>query len=281
MNIKKIFNRLYVLLFLCAIPLFSQGVDLKIVVFSVNSGDSSLILFPNNKLMLIDTGVPARTEDTVIPFLQRHGITHLDYFLGTHPHPDHMDGVPNLEAGGYIDAATVFWDWNTFDYAETFTIEGTDWFIANTRDTALWGTDANLNSVSYRFEWNGFVYSGAGDEGIGSMNRFMDDYPALVPAHVRNTAHHGWGPNDRTFLEAINADLYIVSCTTKSKTVNNGYQVIEAAANTVGAPLALTGEVGVGNVYIRVSSGSDWDFKYCPLSKTHIIPDFYTPPPID
>jgi len=31
------------------------------------------------------------------------------------------------EAGGYIDAATVFWDWNTFDYAETFTIEGTDW----------------------------------------------------------------------------------------------------------------------------------------------------------
>jgi beta-lactamase superfamily II metal-dependent hydrolase len=248
------------------------------VIFKVGSGDSSLIVFPTGKTMLIDTGVSARTDDTVIPFLQRHGITRLDYFMGTHIHPDHTGGIPNLEAGGFIDEATKVWDWNSFDYEDEFDIEGTHWFIYNARDKEIWGTDANLNSISYRFEYNGFVYSGTGDEGTGSMKRFMNDHPDLVQAHVRNTAHHMWGPVSKPFLIATDAYLYMVSCSTEVKSEKSYKRSFLSAMSTLqnnggrDTEHALTGDVG--NIYIRASSGTDWDYAFYSQSKAHVISDF-------
>ena len=270
MNIKKIFRRFCILLILCAIPFISQAGDLKIMVFSVGSADCTLIIFPTGKIMMIDTAKAAGCVATVIPFLQNHGITHLDYLILTHNHPDHNGGLAYLEDGGWVDEATVRWNENTYNYGDTFTIEETDWFISNASDTNI---GANRNSLSYRIEWNGFIYSGAADEGTTSMTRMVNDHGTsqdnLIKAHVRMTAHHGWGPNDTTFLTQTDADLYIVS---GPSFVSGGLGTIQSAANSLGATVALT--ANTGSVFIDVTSGSDWRFEYYDKSAT--IPSFYT-----
>jgi hypothetical protein len=176
----------------------------------VQSGDCALVIFPNGKTMMIDTGKKPKFTTVVEPFLDRHRVTHLDYFVNSHPHPDHAEGKVVMEASEMIDGRTVIWDWNTFDYEDEFTLEGVNFFVYNTRDTDLYGHDANPNSLAFRMEYNGFVYTTGGDEGLKSMNRFQTDHPDLVPAHVRKIAHHMWGPISAPFLRACDSYLYIV-----------------------------------------------------------------------
>ena len=188
-----------------------EAAELRIIHAPVQSGDCALIIFPNGKTMLIDTGKEDKFTDVVEPFLLRHCVTHLDYFVNSHPHGDHVEGQIVMEASGMIDGATIIWDWKTFDYEDEFTIEDVNFFIYNTRDTDFHGTDANENSLAFRMEYNGFVYQTGGDEGLASMNRFRADHPELVPAHVRKIAHHMWGPLSVPFLRDVDAYLYVTT----------------------------------------------------------------------
>ena len=142
----------------------SQTSPLRIITMPVQSGDCALVIFPNGKTMMIDTGKEKQFTTVVAPFLARHNITHLDYFVNSHPHGDHIEGKPLMEASGMIDENTVIWEWITFDYEDEFTVEGVDFFIYNTRSTVRYGTDANPNSLAFRMAYNGFVYTTGGDE---------------------------------------------------------------------------------------------------------------------
>ncbi len=45
--------------------------------------------------MLIDAGDTTKGK-TVVEALKRHNIQQLDYFIATHPHPDHMGGAAEV-----------------------------------------------------------------------------------------------------------------------------------------------------------------------------------------
>ncbi len=241
---------------------------LKIVWFSVGSADSSLIVFPNGKIMMVDSATPARFADRVLPFLQRHGIDHLDYYAETHPHPDHVGGKALLQSKGLIDSTTEVWDWNTHEYEDSFTLEGTKWFIYNARDRDFHGTDANDNSLSYRIEYNGFVYTSTGDEGVRSMNRFLADHPSLVRAHVRKVAHHAWGPFSPSFLIATDPALMVISSVSDVRYESAFKRDFLGAVNTLkknGKRLreyVITEEVG--HVILHASGANAWSYDFCP-----------------
>ncbi|MEG2086706.1 MAG: MBL fold metallo-hydrolase [Angelakisella sp.] len=57
------------------------------------SGDSSIITFPDGKVMLVDAGNPTCGE-TVVAALKAMGVTKLDAILNSHPHVDHLGGFP-------------------------------------------------------------------------------------------------------------------------------------------------------------------------------------------
>jgi hypothetical protein len=159
-------------------------------------------------------------------------------------------------------------------------LEGTQWFIYNVKDPDFHqGHDANENSLSFRMEYNGFIYSGAGDEGVRSQERFLRDHPESLKAHVRNTAHHMWGPVSRGFLEATDAHLYIVSCYSEVRSESDAFQneflgAMETLDKNGGREnkYVITGEVG--NIYIRAGGAEDWDHAFYSDSKTHVIPGF-------
>lgn len=65
---------------------------LKINYIDVGQGDSILIQV-NNKNLLIDAG-PNENTDKLISFLDKQKIQKLDYIIATHPHEDHIGGMP-------------------------------------------------------------------------------------------------------------------------------------------------------------------------------------------
>ena len=71
-------------------------------------GDSTLVVFPNGQLMLVDTG-PNPYGPVLLRNLQQMGVEHLDYIFITHPHGDHQNGAfsEDNRDGGILDLIGV------------------------------------------------------------------------------------------------------------------------------------------------------------------------------
>lgn len=68
---------------------------LEVHFIDVGQGDSSLIMFPDGKTALIDGGGRS-ASDKVVSYLREQGVDKIDYLIATHPHEDHIGGLPNV-----------------------------------------------------------------------------------------------------------------------------------------------------------------------------------------
>ena len=71
-------------------------------------GDSTLIVLPDGKLLLVDTG-PSAYGPVLLRNLQQMGVERLDYMIITHPHSDHQNGAFDEfnRDGGILDLIGV------------------------------------------------------------------------------------------------------------------------------------------------------------------------------
>jgi competence protein ComEC len=82
--------------------------ELQVHVLDVGpiEGDSILIIAPGGKSVLIDAG-DATKGKVVLDALKRYKVERLDYFIATHPHPDHLGGADEvlkaIKVGTVID----------------------------------------------------------------------------------------------------------------------------------------------------------------------------------
>lgn len=82
--------------------------ELAVVFFDVGQGDSFFIQTPGNHNLLVDTGEGdydlygrdidriAAAQRVILPFMEKNGIEHLDYFITTHPHQDHIGAASDV-----------------------------------------------------------------------------------------------------------------------------------------------------------------------------------------
>ena len=75
----------------------ASGGELQIHVLDVgpSNGDSILIISPGGKSVLIDAGDAGKGK-VVLEALKRYNVQQLDYFIATHPHPDHIGGADEV-----------------------------------------------------------------------------------------------------------------------------------------------------------------------------------------
>lgn len=75
----------------------ASGAELKVFVLDVGpvNGDSILIVSPTGKTILIDAGDTGKGK-VVLDALKRNNIQQLDYFIATHPHPDHIGAADEV-----------------------------------------------------------------------------------------------------------------------------------------------------------------------------------------
>jgi competence protein ComEC len=73
---------------------------LKITMFDVGQGDAAFISTPSGKHFLIDTGrwTPGynSASNIILPYLEAIGVNKLDAIFLSHPHADHIGGMPAL-----------------------------------------------------------------------------------------------------------------------------------------------------------------------------------------
>src|SRR5437763_2480223 len=74
--------------------------ELQVHVLDVGpiEGDSILIVSPTGKSVLIDAGDAGKGK-VVLDALKRYKVEKLDYFIATHPHPDHVGGADEVLNG--------------------------------------------------------------------------------------------------------------------------------------------------------------------------------------
>lgn len=74
-----------------------SGGELQVHVLDVGpvEGDSILIIAPGGKSVLIDAGDTGKGK-VILDALKRYNVQQLDYFVATHPHPDHLGGADEV-----------------------------------------------------------------------------------------------------------------------------------------------------------------------------------------
>jgi competence protein ComEC len=75
-----------------------------IAVFDVGQALSAAVITTDGASLVYDFGLTRDgTENVIIPFLRDHGVEAIDYAVLSHPHQDHLGGLPALLEGIPVD----------------------------------------------------------------------------------------------------------------------------------------------------------------------------------
>ncbi len=189
---------------------------LEVVFFDVGQGDAALVSLPNGRHLLVDAGVRDPYTDagsrTVLPHLRRAGIDRLDAVVVTHPHADHLGGLPALLRA--VEVGQVLHNGQPYGsalYAETLGLLdslGVD-SRAVTAGDALGldpavhlqvlapgtaphpGAEANDGSVVLRVSYGATSFLLTGDAEHAAEADLVAHYGDLLASDVVKVGHHG------------------------------------------------------------------------------------------
>jgi beta-lactamase superfamily II metal-dependent hydrolase len=214
-------------------PLGSK--QLQVHMLDIGQGDSLLIITPEKKIVLIDAGL-AKAGAKVVEKLKEYNINTIDLAVATHPHADHIGGMPKV-----LEAVTVkkFLDSGqshpTATYAklletvkekiggltvarlgQEFELDsGIELKVLGPSEPLLdrvSGSVENANSVIIMLTYGNFKMLFTGDSEDETETRLLEKAVALK-AQVLKVAHHGsqYATTDE-FLKKVSPETAIISC---------------------------------------------------------------------
>jgi beta-lactamase superfamily II metal-dependent hydrolase len=246
---------------------------LTIIAPHVSHGNAVLIILPTGKTMLIDCGDSEWRDRVVIPVLQDNGINKLDYFILTHYHADHDGGDGGATIKTLFDVDRFF-DYQDFDAGDRLDLESTQIKILNAHSG---GTDENQNSLSFKMEYNGFIYIHGADIYGSNQRSIMSRFPADVRGHIYSANHHFHGSADAEYMRAMDPCLVFVQAEQAiyaRSTFTQTFQLQTAEWLKDNNKRFIEGlpTLEVGTVVIRASSADDWTYETYGDTETPVIP---------
>jgi len=220
----------------CVIPVFvwasalgsGSPSGLTVHFFDVGQGDAALVQAPDGANILIDGGTD---EDQVAIYLASLGVKRLDAVIASHPHADHLEGLPQvlarypvgvvLEPGcdepspsyeAFLDAVAAE------EVPTRHPRTGDVVSIGQTRlemlgpDECVSGTasDPNNDSLVFRLSYGEDAVLFPGDAEVESQQAILDQGGA-VTAPVLKVAHHGGDTSVSEFTQAVDPQVAVIS----------------------------------------------------------------------
>ena len=202
---------------------------LTITFFDVGQGDSALVRSPGGATLLIDGGPDPEQVATKLAAL---GVHRLDVLVATHPHADHVAGLPAVLArvpvgvvldpgcygpspfyAAFLSAVSASGDPVRHPRAgETIRVADLTLQILGPEHCAH-GTDSDPNndSIVLRLRDGPDTVLFSGDAEVAEQTEVLRDERALLAATVLKVPHHGGDTSLPGFVAATRAAVAVVS----------------------------------------------------------------------
>ena len=207
---------------------------LKMHVIDVGQGDSVLIQCGESNV-LIDCGENGMGK-TVLDYLRRAGVSHLDWIIGTHPHSDHIGGMDTVIKSKDLSIDHVMMPQTTKEmtpttmtYTEVLTaikkknlkitrpvsgteydLDGVTMLVLSPAKSAKY-EDLNDYSIVLKFTYKNVSILTGGDASKNVEQQIISrDYD--LSADIYKVSHHGGRDgNSQAFLDEINPKYAAIS----------------------------------------------------------------------
>jgi competence protein ComEC len=201
---------------------------LRITFFDVGQGDAALVTSPSGAAILVDGGPD---PDQVAAKLSALGVRRLDVVVASHPHADHIIGLPAVLARfrvgvamdpGCPDASSIYEDLRTAIRDDGVRVvhprAGDSFEVGDLRLDVLSpaacfvGTpsDANNDAIVFRLTWREDTVLFATEPEEPAQQTMLDS-GASLQAEVLKVPHHGAATSLPEFFDAVGARIAIVS----------------------------------------------------------------------
>lgn len=200
-------------------------------MIDVGQGESILIITPNNKTILIDAGETSQGKK-VKSYLLGHGVNKIDLLIGTHPHTDHIGGLPEIVNNFNIKKIIMPQKLHTGVTFEKLldAIESKGLVIDTPHPNSIiefdkninlhflgpikdYGDNLNLWSIVFRLDYKNKSFLFTGDmEHEAEMDLIYTYSKNDLNANVLNIGHHGSNASTtQQFLDYVNPEIALIS----------------------------------------------------------------------
>lgn len=202
---------------------------LRVYFLDIGQGDSTLLLLPDNTVILVDTGSPAGAP-LLVDHLRQLNVDTIHHLILTHPHDDHIGGVFNTlhefkvhsvyDNGHDNHQSTLF-----HDYVKTVRKSYPDYQVLRASDTMDFGDvkisvlnpimpltqEINEDSIVIRVNHGKVNMLLTGDIRRKSENRIMASGTDLM-SNIFKVGHHGdSAASTYDFLQKIKPEVAVIS----------------------------------------------------------------------
>ncbi len=204
--------------------------EMSVHFLDVGQGDCSLIIMPDGKTMLIDASVKDEGAN-IAEYISRNNVNHIDYFVLTHPHADHIGGakkvIETFPVGTVVMPDAVS-DTATFENLLTaIEDKGIKLHVAALGDIIRLGNanvtviapvnktdDMNNMSLVLRLDYGKTAFMFMGDAERPSENDMLNKHSASAfKANVIKLGHHGASTSSSDeLLDAVMPEYAVISC---------------------------------------------------------------------